>query len=103
MRQPSAWVFAVAPVCGLVSSAQGSVEPASCVPDLGNPASLQRVGKFAFLVDDLTEVRATLKQRDIPILLASDDSVIVKDNDGNWVQFFQQSPNRTRGPSREAP
>jgi catechol 2,3-dioxygenase-like lactoylglutathione lyase family enzyme len=76
-----------------------SVSPAKFAPDPTNPASVQGVGKYAFRVDHLDEVVASLNATATPIFLdftkapvATDRSVIVRDNDGNWIQFFQRLP-----------
>ena len=76
---------------------KGSVASIDCAPDPSNPASLQGVGKYAFQVDDLSDVVSTLKKRGAQIFRSFSDaakpretSVIIKDNDGNWIQFFQR-------------
>ena len=73
-----------------------SVNPATCT-DTSNPAALRGYSKVAFQVDDLGEVVRRLGQHGVSILhdsrsapLADDRSVIVKDGDGNWLQFFQR-------------
>jgi lactoylglutathione lyase len=68
-------------------------------PDLvsGNPASVRGIGKFAFQVDDLDGTVGELGRRGVSLANEFRDSatgkrssVIVKDPDGNWVQFFQR-------------
>lgn len=75
---------------------KNSVNSASCA-DTSNPAALRGFSKVAFQVDDLGEVVQRLGRRGVSILhdfrsapLADDRSVIVKDGDGNWLQFFQR-------------
>ncbi len=75
---------------------KNSVNPASCA-DTSNPAALRGFSKAAFQVDDLGEVVQRLGQHGVSILhdfrsapLADDRSVIVKDGDGNWLQFIQR-------------
>jgi len=74
---------------------KGSVSPSTCT-DVSNPASLRGVGKVAFRVDDLKETVAQLQKRGAVLFRDFRDpatpkrgSVIIKDPDGNWVQFFQ--------------
>ncbi len=62
-----------------------------------NPASVRGIGKFAFQVDDLEDTVKELGKREVPLANEFRDSatgkrtsVIVKDLDGNWVQFFQR-------------
>jgi catechol 2,3-dioxygenase-like lactoylglutathione lyase family enzyme len=76
---------------------RGSVGRAGCVKDPSNPATLQGIGKYAFVVDHLDEVATTLVQRGAKIYFdtrkdpePSERSVIIQDNDGNWIQFFQR-------------
>ncbi len=64
-----------------------------------NPASVQGVGKYAFRVVRLEDVVAGLKMSNTPLYLdftkapePRDRNVIIKDNDGNWIQFFQRLP-----------
>lgn len=75
---------------------KNSVNPASCA-DTSNPSALRGFSKVAFQVDDLGDVVQRLGQHGVSILhdfrsapLADDRSVIVKDGDGNWLQFVQR-------------
>ncbi len=74
---------------------KGSVSPASCT-DVTNPAALRGFGKYAFRVDDLAELAGRFRAMGISILHdfrsapeARARSIIIKDNEGNWLQFFQ--------------
>ena len=74
---------------------KGSVSPGSCT-DMSNPASMRGVGKVAFQVDDLKQAVAQLQKRGGVLFrdfrnpaTPKRGSVIIKDPDGNWVQFFQ--------------
>jgi len=73
---------------------KGSASPGSCA-DVTNPA-LRGFGKFAFQVDDLAALAGRFQTMGIGILRdfrsapeARNRSIIIKDNDGNWLQFFQ--------------
>jgi catechol 2,3-dioxygenase-like lactoylglutathione lyase family enzyme len=74
---------------------KGSVGPGSCA-DVANPAAIRGFGKFAFQVDRLDEVVAALQKNGAIIIhdfrksaRVEDRSIIIKDPDGNWLQFFQ--------------
>jgi len=74
---------------------KGSVSPGSCT-DVTNPAALRGFGKYAFQVDDLAELANRFRAKGIGILRdfrsapeARGRSIIIKDNEGNWLQFFQ--------------
>ncbi len=76
---------------------KGSKAAADLLTDATNPASLRGFGKLAFQVDDLAETVAELKMRGAAVFRDFTDpakpgsgSVIIKDNDGNWIQFFQR-------------
>lgn len=75
---------------------RGSVSPSTCT-DVSNPAALRGFGKYAFQIDDLAEFVKGLERRGVAILHDArsapkdgERSVIIKDNDGNWLQFFQR-------------
>jgi catechol 2,3-dioxygenase-like lactoylglutathione lyase family enzyme len=75
---------------------KGSVSAGSCA-DVSNPAALRGFGKYAFQVDALEDVVVSLQKSGVAILhdfrksaTAGDQSVIIKDPDGNWLQFFQR-------------
>jgi hypothetical protein len=64
---------------------------------VANPAALRGFGKYAFQVDDLGGVVSAFKRHGTAVLhdfstdpKPSDRSIIIKDNDGNWLQFFQR-------------
>lgn len=72
---------------------EGSISPGRCA-DVSNPATLRGPGKFAFQVDDLREIVSALDKRGAAIFRdfrgSSPPNIIVKDADGNWIQFFQR-------------
>jgi catechol 2,3-dioxygenase-like lactoylglutathione lyase family enzyme len=75
---------------------KGSVSPGSCV-NVTNPASLRGFGKYAFQVDDVESLVGRLRKAEVSILHdfrsaadPSERSIIVKDNEGNWLQFFER-------------
>ncbi len=76
---------------------KNSINPATCA-DVSNPAALRGFGKFAFQVDDLAEVVKSLERHGVGILhdfrsaeASAERSIIVKDVDGNWLEFFQRT------------
>jgi catechol 2,3-dioxygenase-like lactoylglutathione lyase family enzyme len=75
---------------------KGSVSPGSCT-DVSNPASLRGVGKYGFEVADLDATVALLIKRGATIAHDSraarapdSRSVIIKDNDGNWLELAEE-------------
>ncbi len=76
---------------------RGSVAPSLCT-DVSNPAQLLGMGKLAFMVDDAASLERDLKARGTTFVVDLRDdpkhgqrAFIVKDNDGNWIEFFEQT------------
>ena len=76
---------------------QGSKPKKELAPDLEDISLLHGYTKIGFLVDNINEVAASLKEKDVTIVYdVTDDPeedirwMIIKDPDGNIIQFFEK-------------
>ena len=77
---------------------QGSKSKQERMPDLKDTSLLQGLTKVGFLVENIEDVSASLKEKEVKIVFdVTDDPeedmrwMIIEDPDGNIIQFFEEA------------